>query len=300
MFWYRTLGRVAETETQLPGPPLQVFLENQWNALRMFNWTSDQVWVNTIPGRPVLDTLTGGTLVLGVAYLVYRLIRRPNATDLALLVGVPVLLLPSTLSIAFPHENPSVVRTAGAIPLVFLIAAFPLRLLMAQTMAALGGRAGRVLGIGAVAAGLALTGREMFHQYFEVYPVQYMGGAQNASELGRVVRDYAESFGDYDTVWVKAYPYWVDTRAVGLYSGHFGWDNVLLDPSEFTRTLDVPGTKLFILKAEDRDGLAALRQLYPTGALAYHPSKFIGKDFLTFLVPGSDDFDKSQLPAPPE
>src|SRR3972149_10366325 len=60
MFWYRILGRVAETEAQLPGPPLPIFLSNEWNSLRMFNWTSDVVWVNTVPDRPGRDTLGGG------------------------------------------------------------------------------------------------------------------------------------------------------------------------------------------------------------------------------------------------
>jgi hypothetical protein len=114
-----------------------------------------------------------------------------------------------------------------------------------------------------------------------------------------VVHDFAESIGTYETVWVKAYPYWVDTRAVGMYSGQFGWDNVLLEPTEFAQTVPVTGTKLFILKAEDIDAIAVLRQLYPTGALAYHTSNFPGKDYLTFLVPAVEDFDENLLPPPP-
>ncbi|MBI3362147.1 MAG: glycosyltransferase family 39 protein [Chloroflexi bacterium] len=125
MFWYRILGRVSDAETQLPGPPAAIFLSNEWNSLRMFNWTSDVVWVNTVPNRPVLDTLAGGMFILGAAYVLFRLVTRPNVTDAVLLIGVPFLLLPSTLSLAFPNENPSVVRSASAIPLVFLIAAFP-------------------------------------------------------------------------------------------------------------------------------------------------------------------------------
>jgi hypothetical protein len=226
-------------------------------------------------------------------------LRRPNAVDLALLIGVPVLMLPSTLSLAFPSENPSVVRAGGAIPLVFLIAAFPLRLLLEQARGAFGARFGRALGVGVVGLGLALSGREMLRVYLVDYPAQYIGGAQNASELGQAVRGFAESVGTYETVWVKAYPYWVDTRAVGMYSGKFGWDNVLLDPVEFGQTLDVPGTKMFIVKAEDLEAIAVLRQLYPTGKLTFHPSKFIGKDYLTFLVPAATDFDESQLPPPP-
>jgi len=299
MFWYRTLGRVAETETELSGPPLQIFLSNNWNALRMFNWTTDQVWVNIVPGRPVLDTLAGGMFVLGAVYLVYRFVRRRQAIDLALLVSIPVLLLPSTLSIAFPHENPSVVRTAVAIPVVFLIAAFPLRLLLKQMQDALGGGVGRVLGVLLVVVGLGLSTREMFYQYFVVYPQQYLGGAQNASELGAAVRGFASSLGTYDTVWVKAYPYWVDTRAVGMYSGKFGWDNVVIEPVELEATVAVPGTKMILLKAEDLESVAVLRGLYPNGVLTYHPSKYPGKDFLTFLIPAAEDFDEAQLAPPP-
>ena len=39
---------------------------------------------------------------------------------MAILSGI-ILLLPSILSLAFPGENPSVVRTAGAIPVVAVL-----------------------------------------------------------------------------------------------------------------------------------------------------------------------------------
>jgi hypothetical protein len=182
---------------------------------------------------------------------------------------------------------------------VFLIAAFPLRLLIQQMRGAFGARLGRVLGVAVVAGGLVISAREMLNAYFVEYPRQYIGGAQNASELGAAVRGFAESVGSYDTVWVKAFPYWVDTRAVGMYSGRFGWDNVILDPAEFEQTKFVPGTKMFILKAEDREAIAALRELYPAGVLTYYTSKFPGKDYLTFLVPAAQDFDESILPPAP-
>ena len=63
---------------------------------------------------------------LGVVQLLVRYIRQRHWLDLFLLVSVPLLMLPSILSLAFPDENPSLNRTGGAIIPVFLIAALAL------------------------------------------------------------------------------------------------------------------------------------------------------------------------------
>ena len=82
----------------------------------MFNFIGDQVWVNTLPGKPSLDMITGALFVCGVVFLLARLIWRRDRVAGVLLLLVPFLLLPSTLSLAFPNENPSVVRAGRGHP----------------------------------------------------------------------------------------------------------------------------------------------------------------------------------------
>src|SRR5204863_7871817 len=146
IFWYRSFSRLGSTEQPINGNALMIFLQNTWNGLRMFNFIGDQVWVNTLPGKPSLDMISGALFLCGVVYLLLRLVLRRDRVAGALLLLVPFLILASTLSLAFPDENPSVVRAGAAIPVVYLIVAYPLWLLWKRVREVWPGRAGRSVG----------------------------------------------------------------------------------------------------------------------------------------------------------
>lgn len=99
---------------------------------------------------------------------------------------------------------------------------------------------------------------------FTDYAALYKLSAQNTSEIGAVVRGYATSIGDWDTVWVRAYPYWVDTRAVGIAAGRFGWDNVILDQAQqhLEELANEPRAKLFIFNQVDADFQSQLQRIF--------------------------------------
>ena len=84
-------------------------------------WDNGQIWVHSIPYRPALGIVSGAFFVLGVGLLIARYIKRRHWLDLFLLVSLPLLMMPSILSLAFPEENPSLNRTGGALVVVFLI-----------------------------------------------------------------------------------------------------------------------------------------------------------------------------------
>ena len=44
-------------------------------------------------------------------------------------------------------------------------------------------------------------------------------GAWNTSEMGRVISEFREKYGETDSVWIVPYPYWVDTRLPGVWAG---------------------------------------------------------------------------------
>ena len=120
---YRSLTRLGDLERPLPGPVWQIFLKNTWNALVMFFWDDGEVWVHSIPHRPAMDMVSAGIFFIGLMLLLFRYTRKRNWVDLFLLVMIPLLLLPSILSLAFPNENPNLNRTAGAYVPAFLILA---------------------------------------------------------------------------------------------------------------------------------------------------------------------------------
>jgi hypothetical protein len=319
-FWYRTNTRWGDTERELfesemaqdirlnwqarfgadiPAPALTalVFLQNQWNALLVFNYRGDVVWVNTLNNRPVLDTVTAALLVLGAGYLLARLLFRRDWVAAALFLAALLLMLPSTLALAFPNENPSVVRLGGAIPIIFVMAAYPLWLLLKRAEAPTAGAGRGSWAAGLVTLALLLVGALALNQdmYFRQYREQYLSTARTASEVGQVIRGFAASVGSYETAWVRPYPHWVDTRAVGMYAGNFRRDYAL-PFEELADTQAVAGPKLFIFNLQDTevrpDGepatLPELRRLYPNGQLSTFTSQRPdNKDFLIYSVPAS-------------
>ncbi|MBA4380681.1 MAG: hypothetical protein C0393_08425, partial [Anaerolinea sp.] len=120
-FSYRAFSRLGTIEAPLPDAGWKIFFSNLWNALRMFNWDDGQIWVVSVTGRPALDVVSGALFVIGIILLLVRYVRQRHWLDLFLLLSIPLLLLPSILSLAYPAENPALNRAAGAIVPVFLI-----------------------------------------------------------------------------------------------------------------------------------------------------------------------------------
>lgn len=306
MFGERMASRlVGEYEVTVAGNPLMIFLQNNLNALLMFHWRGDDVWVNTVPRHPVLDIITGGLLILGLGYAVMRLLARRDWRMAALLVSLPILLLPSTLSLAFPNENPSVVRAGGAIPVVMALAAYPLWLTWRRVRALPAGDVARPLTALTLVVALGVAAWHNHTLYFDRYAKNYANSAENASEIGAVIRAFAESVGSYATAAVRPYPHWVDTRAVGMYAGDFwaGFPPLMHDYAiayaDLGRYATDPRAKLFILHPADVAGvrddsdpptLPELRRLYPNGTLSRHvSSRGPAFDFYLYTVPATQD-----------
>jgi hypothetical protein len=83
---------------------------------------------------------------------------------------------------------------------------------------------------------------------------------------------------------VVAYPYWVDTRLVGLEAGNPSRDYAIW-PEQLSNTVDTPYPKLFLLKPEDTNGLNTLQALYPQGTSSIYQSRIPSKEFVVFVVP---------------
>lgn len=286
-FWHRIITRMGQAEVGYTDSAWIVFLRNAWNAARMFTWTADTAWLVSPAGQPVLDWVCGALFHLGIIGFAVRYVRTREWHHLAVLLCVPILLLPSVLALAFPIENPSLTRSSCALPLVFLLAAFPLRALwqpagnIQTSLQAAFWRTAAVCSLVTVSA--LVNYRIIFTDYAALYKLS----AQNTSEIGAVVRGYATSIGDWDTVWVRAYPYWVDTRAVGIAAGRFGWDNVILDQAQqhLEELANEPRAKLFIFNQVDTDFQSQLQRIFPRGVERRHQSLVVAdKDFMSYFV----------------
>ncbi len=282
MFGYRAFSRLSGVEVELPGPAWQIFLSNLYNGLLMFNWDNGEIWVNSIPHRPALDVVTGALFVLGVVLLVVRYIRQRDWRDLFLLTSIPMLIIPSVLSLAFPGENPALNRAGGGAITAILVSALALEGLVAGFGAA---RSGKRVFIAYALTGLLFV-TSAYNNYdlvFNKFDTNFRLGAWNTSEMGQVISQFRGKYGQTDTVWIVPFPHWVDTRLPGVWAGIPNRDFALW-PENFAGTLNVPAPKMIIFWNADLETENALKELYPNGVLNRYTSATPGKDFMIFMV----------------
>jgi len=284
MFSYRTMSRMTGVEQALPGPALEIFLTNAWKAIIMFFWDNGEIWVHSVTHRPALEVVSAALFFIGVVLLIVRYVRKREWMDSLLLLSIPLLMMPSILSLAFPGENPSLNRTGAAMVPVFLIVGFALDGFVTGFRSSLRGPWGCRIAWGVTAILLLGSINQNYDLVFHQYKKQFDLSAWNTSKLGAVIRQYADTVGDEESAWVIPYPHWVDTRLVGIRAGVPLRDYALW-ADQLETTLDVPGVKMFLFKSEDGDARDRLRQVYPDGNLDIYESETEGKDFCVYLVP---------------
>lgn len=287
---FSRLGLQPDPSSNLPspGPVLPVFLSNLWNTLRMFNWNDGGIWVNSVPYRPALDVVSAALFLIGILLLAVRYARKRHWLDLFLLLSIPILLLPSILSLAFPEENPAMNRTAGAIVPTFLIIGMALDGLI--TALATSTRR-TVAAYGLTAVLLLASAAQNFDLVFSQFDQEYRNGSWNSSEMGTIIQEFGAVYGETDTVWIVPFPYWVDTRLPGVWAGIPNRD-FAMQPDNLPGTASIPEAKLFIVKANTQDpksndqkSIDLLQQLYPQGSLSLHRSPVAGHDFWIYFIP---------------
>jgi hypothetical protein len=217
-----------------------------------------------------------------------RYIRKRHWLDLFLLVSIPILLMPSILSLAYPAENPALNRAGGAYIPVFLIGAMALDGLVS----AIGWeRRQALLSYGLLGILLLMSVRQNYDLVFHKYYDSFRAGSWNTSDMGKVIQDFQKKYGRTDTIWVVPFPYWVDTRLPAVWAGIPNRD-LAMWPENLTDTLPFPEPKLFIVKANiadpsanDQESLDVLKIMYPNGQLRLFKSDVPGHDFWIFTVP---------------
>ncbi|MFC1995983.1 glycosyltransferase family 39 protein [Chloroflexota bacterium] len=286
-FSYRAMSRLTGLEQPLPGPAWEIFIKNTWKALMMFFWDNGEIWVHSVTGRPALDMISAALFFIGAVLLVVSYLRKREWLDIFWLVSIPLLMMPSILSLAFPAENPALNRTGAAIVPVFLIVGLALDGLLTALKTSLKAPWGRNIGLGVTALLLVLAVSQNYDLVFNQYKTQFDRSSWNTSELGAVIEQFADTIGNQDNAWVIPYPHWVDTRLVGINAGVDLRDYALWT-DQLEISLEKEGSKLFLFKPDDSEALTRLRELYPNGALGLYESEMEGKSFYIFTVPPTE------------
>ncbi len=281
---YRMMTRLTSSERAITEPPCEIFLKNLWNAETMFFYSNGSTWVHSIPNRPALDMVSAGLYLLGSIIVLIQYLKYRNWEDLFLLLAVPLLMMPSILSLAFPDENPSLNRTAGAIIPVFILVAIGFERVF-YSLWRVANRNRNKFYISMVGLALFLISTLINHDLvFNQFDKQFMAGAWNTSQIGSIIKNFAGSTGNADRAYVVPSPHWVDTRLVGINAGYPTKDYALW-PEQFNQLNVDDGEKLVILRPDNQDALSLLETMFPNGILYNYDSGFEGKDFYIYHIP---------------
>lgn len=278
-FWGRSAWYMNNLTTAAPF----VFLGNIKNVLLMFNWRGDLVPFNTLPYEPVLDPILGALFVLGVVMAIRRAVKKEGSLTFAILLLGIAALLPSTLSVKYPGENPSVMRTSCAIPIVFTLAALPVSTWVTNLSTIPRTKISKVATnalLGGLACALVATNAQ---RVFVRYPQAYRAAIANTSEIAQAIRCFDAVIGNVTDAYVVAGPGWIEDDALAFELGLPAWSNTLKTVGPASN--NVTASRMYILHPDNGKGLQNLRSLFPTGLLHIYTSQY-GKRFIVYLVPG--------------
>jgi hypothetical protein len=226
--------------------------------------------------------------LFGVVLVLVRYLRNRHWLDLFLLVSLPLLLMPSILSLAFPGENPALNRAGGAYIPAFVIAAMALDALLTSF-----GRGGMrsVLTWGLAGILFLVSASQNYGLVFGEYYTSFRNGSWNSSDMGRVIDQFEQANGSAENVWIVPFPHWVDTRLPAVWAGIPNRD-LAMWRENLPGTVEFTGPKLFMVKADlehpeanDQETLEVLESLYPNGQLRMFDSEVPGHDFWIYSVP---------------
>lgn len=119
----------------------------------------------------------------------------------------------------------------------------------------------------------------VFNQYREQYDLK----AWNTSAIAEEIKTFYASGGEEDNAFVIPYPYWVDTRLVGINAG-LPYKDYAVSMEDIGKVTAEEGTYLFILKPEDMENISLLQASFPNTTLTQYFSDIPGKDFIEITV----------------
>lgn len=303
VFWQRATSRSAghdasiddwrdQSELNIP-----IVLNNIRNALLMFNWRSDGSWVQSLPAEPALDVFTGAFLVLGAAAWLPRMLRSRDPAWWLAPVALFIMLLPSVAAVAFPTENPSNTRASGVIPLVYLLAAFPLALIARRIARSFPRNMGFMLAAILCGGIILLANHRNTGAYFDRFADNYRETSYyRFNHAGRTLRGFANSDGAYGNAFVIHYSYHWHNRGIGIEAGQLTWPNAvelghipdfLLEASlrHDAFQLDPARDLLFFYRTADESILPQLREWFPAGREMLMNAGLEGKSYKIYRVP---------------
>ena len=280
-FWSRIATRTTDAEVALTASPWRVFAGNLWNMAKALHWQGSSTWTVLHAGDPFLDIVSGGLFLAGLVLLL-ALALRGAWRWATLLPAFFLLTLPSTLSIAFPGENPSLNRAGTSLPVVFLLVGLAFAHLWTGFLRE------RVLlraaGLSALLAGAGWSAQMNAEAYFERLGESYDALIEHALEIATVLGRYRAQGIPIRHAYLLAVDFWVDARIIALELGDPSWsDTNNIVPPKVPEGLTARPL-VFVYRANDRERVRALESLYPGGTTRIIPQSQHDRDFGVYVV----------------
>ncbi len=161
----RRIGQLDEPLVRATQGDFSLLWKNITEALPMFTFRGDPLWLYNIPGRPLLDVALGPFFYAGLLICLWHW-RKPRCAFLLLWLTVSV-----SPALVTGHDA-TTLRAIVAQPAIFIIAALALTTVLRFLRSRLG-RWGDATAIGAVGLLIALTGIRTVNDYFHVWANQH-------------------------------------------------------------------------------------------------------------------------------
>jgi hypothetical protein len=220
-------------------------------------------------------------LFIGLALAFRHVIQTWDLRLITVLVAIPILLLSSTLALAFPQEVPSAARSYLVSPLVFLLSASGLMAVRHLVARAVCPAASAV-----VIAVLMLLVTAENNGLVQEYDLRYRATVPNSIEIAHTVQEAEQELGiTQDQVFLLGTSHWLDHRNVAFELGDIGW----AETNHLTVLTPLPllgpeSPSLFVFNLGDKARIAQLWQRWPDGTGAVALSSRPGKAFGLFFV----------------
>ena len=281
-----------------PGEPIEIdpdafltgLMGNYRDALLVFNFVGDHRIYHGIPYEPSLDVYTGAFLVLGLAaWFRHTLKSRQDPVWWFLPLLILIMMLPTTLSIAAPEDNPSNTRLSGAIPAIHLLAALPIVAIAYQLARSLPRRLGKVSAVAFCILVLLLANQSSASMLFNDWAARQENPSLSFRHIGKTLQGITDSDVPWGNVVMIAGPgFHVDHRNVFISAGNPEFtaapvlDDVIavLDQGRNRRDdyrLDPDRDLVFFYSPTDEDSARKLLQWFPNGTTI----EIFGPDYMT-------------------
>lgn len=292
IYWYRSQQMVGNGWAE----NIRLYVEGLLQSFGLFNFVTDPVAINIIPGWGTLGPVVGALWLMGLAVWLWRVIQNRKPLDALLLFALFIFVLPSAMAISAPNEMPSARRAVTAFPVVMSIGAIGLAFVLRLLYTLRPYWILRPLAILLCGAVLYVHTSLNWEAYFNEFTPLNNFSANGQFEVANQIRHFERMGGSRWDAYLlySADSIWVDPRIVAIWLGEpLIWENVLVDDGGS----DVCGVGrrsdgkpiMYIVSLYSDDLLRRLSLCFPRHTMFTYHDQVGGEMFNVFIVPGDQN-----------